>query len=136
MRPCIRWFLPVLCSSILHAGDLAAPTVAKFIRVIASSGGGKAACRDKEVAAELATLGVPVDAESKVVWVTLEAEVGKLAKLGRLVVGGKLEMLAAGASVALVAEGGRPTIYVSAKNLAGTGVTLPDSVLKISKVVK
>jgi hypothetical protein len=128
--------MPVLCSTLLQAGDLAAPTVAKFIRVIASSGGGKAACRDRDVAAELATLGVAVDPESKVVWVSLEAEVGKLARMGRLVICGKLELLAAGASVALVAEGGRPTIYISAKNLAGTGVALSDSVLKISKVVK
>jgi hypothetical protein len=119
------------------AGDLAAPTVAKFIRVIASaSGGSKVVCSDREIAGELTAINVPMEGDGKLVWATTEKDVTKFAKQGKLVICGSQDLLNAGAALAIVAEGGRPTIYISAKNLAASGITLSDSVMKIGKVVK
>ena len=133
----LRWLFPLLCCACLRGGELAAPTVARFIRVIVfSTGGGEVACSDKEVAGELSALFVPIAKASKVVWVGSDQEVAKLGKLGKLVICGRVDLLAAGGAVAIVAEGGRPTIYVNTKNLAGSGLTLSDSVLKTCKVVK
>jgi hypothetical protein len=128
----------LLCASAtLLAGDLAVPTVAKFIRVIASaSGASKVACSDREVAGELASLGVQADPEAKVVWAGSERDAGRFAKLGRVVICGNIDWLNAGATIAIVAEGGRPALYISARNLAATGVAFPDTIMKISKVIK
>jgi hypothetical protein len=135
----IRWILPLVClSANLPAADLAPPTVAKFIRLLIAAGGGvaKVNCADKEVAAELRSLGLAIDPEAAVVWAGSDREASKYGKLGKLVICGQLESLATGASVALVAEGGRPAIYISPRNLSGTGITLPDSILKLAKVAK
>ncbi len=121
----------------MRAADLAAATAAKIIRVIAqASGVAKVECADKEVAGELSSLGVGTDPESKVCWAASEKEVAHLAAQHKLVICGKEEWLGQGAGVALTAEGGRPAIFISVKNLTAAGVTLPDSIVKISKVVK
>jgi hypothetical protein len=138
MRPQGLWLFLSLClSTNLFAGELAAPTVAKIIRVIAAaSGSAKVGCADKEIAGELSGLGLATDPEAKVCWAGNEKEVVRLAGLHRLVLCGNQDWLGQGASVALTAEGGRPSIYLQMKNLGGTGITLPDSIVKISKVVK
>jgi len=138
MRSRIRWALPwVLLSTCLLGGDLAAPTTAKFIRVIVqASGGGKVGCADKEIAGELTGLGVATDPEAKVCWAGSDKDVIRFVGLRRLVICGNPDWLSQGASVAVTAEGGRPAIYLNLKNLGATGVTLPDSIVKISKVVK
>ena len=130
--------LPLLClPAMAWGGELAPPTAAKFIRVIAqASGESKAACSDKEIAGELATLGVGAGADAKVTWAASSKEVARLAAQHKLVVCPNPDWLAEGASVAITAEGGRPSIYLQMKNLANAGVTLPDSIVKISKVVK
>ena len=138
MRRGIISVLPLACLSTgLLAGDLAAPTAAKFIRVILqASGGGKVNCTDKEIVGALTDLGVGIDPESKVCWVGTDKEVARLAALKKLVICPNPDWIAMGASVAVTAEGGRPAIYISLKNLGANGVTLPDSIVKISKVVK
>ena len=130
--------LSLFCLSIpLGAAELAPPTVAKIIRVIAqASGVAKAACGDKEIAGELSGLGVGSDPDSKICWAASDKEVARFAAQHRLVICGNQDWLALGASVALTAEGGRPAIFLSVKNLGPTGITLPDSIVKISKVVK
>jgi len=130
----LPWAFLTTC---LLAGDLAAPTTAKFIRVIVqASGGGKVACAEKEIAGELAGLGVAIDPEAKVCWAASDKDVVRLAGQKKLVICGNPDWIAQGASVAVTAEGGRPAIYISLKNLGAIGVTLPDSIVKISKVVK
>lgn len=120
-----------------QAETLPAATAAKFVRIIAqASGAAKVECADKELAGELATQGIGLDATCKVAWAANEHEVARLAKQGKLVITGKVELLAAGASLAIAAEGGRPVIYVNPRNLAGTGIALPDSIVKIAKVAK
>lgn len=135
-----RRLLPLLyLSALAVGGELAPPTAAKFIRVIVQAGGGgKVACADKEIAGELANLGVGVEAEAgaKVAWAASPKEVARLAGLHKLVICPNPDWLGEGAAVAITAEGGRPSIYLQMKNLGAAGVTLPDSVVKISKVVK
>jgi hypothetical protein len=130
--------LPVAFLAVsLAAGDLAAPTAARIIRVIVqATGGTKVDCADKELAGELANLGLPQDPAAKVAWADSQHEVARLAKEGKLVICGREEWMADGAAVVLTAEGGRPSITLSMKNLGASGVTLPDSVVKIAKVVK
>ena len=130
--------LSLFCLPIpLCAGELAAPTVAKIIRVIAqASGVAKVECGDKEIAGELSGLGVGNDPDSKICWAGSEKEVARFAAQHKLVICGNPDWLAQGASVALTAEGGRPAIFLSIKSLGPTGITLPDSIVKISKVVK
>jgi hypothetical protein len=131
-----------LCSlfcfaSLAWGGELAPPTAAKFIRVILqASGGDKVGCADREIAGQLANLGVGTDAEAKVAWAATAKEVARLAGQHRLVICPNPEWLGEGAAVAITAEGGRPSIYLQMKHLANAGVTLPDSIVKISKVVK
>ena len=130
--------LPLLwCSGSLLAGDLAAPTLAKFLRVLVQATGVKGvACSDKELAGELANLGVALEPDSKLVWVDSDKDLQRLAHQGKAVVCGTRGLLAAGACVAVVAEGGRPVIYVNPKGIAAAGITLPDSVMKIAKVAQ
>ena len=130
--------LPLLCCSpFLSAGELAPPTAAKIIRVILQGcGGGKVACGERELASELSGLGVATDPEAKAVWASSDKEVTRLAGLRRLVMCGNPDWLASGATVAITAEGGRPAIYLSLKNLGATGITLPDGIFKLFKVVK
>ena len=130
--------LPWVClAATLAAGELAPTTEAKFVRVITvASGGGKVECANKEIAGELTSLGLALDPEAKVAWADTDKDVVRLAKLGRLVICGNVDWLAQGAAVAIVAEGGRPSISISLRALANAGVSLPDAVLKISKVQK
>ena len=123
----------------LSASDLAVLTLAKFLRVLVQSTGTKAVgCENKELAGELSNLGVLVekDAEAKVVWVDSAKELSHLVKEHKFVVCGDRGLLAEGACLALVAEGGWPVIYRNAKSITASGITLPDAILKISKVAK
>jgi hypothetical protein len=119
----------------LAAGDLPPAIQAKFIRIIASSAGspGKVHCKDGAVAGELGKLGVTADPASKVAWADSEGEVRALKASGKLVICGKLEWLPAGGAIAIVDEGGKPQIYLHMGNIAGSGVTLSDAVLKIGR---
>jgi DNA-binding IclR family transcriptional regulator len=130
--------LPLAClSASLCAGDLAPSTEAKVIRTIAAaSGGGKVECADKELASLLTGLGVSLDPGAKLAWADSDKEVARMSKQGKLVMCGSQDWFSQGASVAVTAEGGRPVIYLQVTNLALTGVTLPDSIVKLSKVVK
>lgn len=61
----------LLCGALpASANDMAAATLAKFIRIVLQSTGVPAiACANKEIAGELANLGVALAADSKVAWV-------------------------------------------------------------------
>ena len=130
--------IPLFCASLsLSAGDLAVPTVAKFLRLILPATGARTvACTGKELSVELANLGVGLNPESKCAWVETDKELPHMVKDGRVVICGSRSMFAGGASMAVVAEGGRPVIYVNLKALSGLGVTLPDNIMKIAKVAQ
>ena len=132
------WLIPILClCAPLPAGDLGAATVAKIIRVMAVGTGSKAvACEEKDIAGELANLGVALDPGARLAWAGSDKEASRLGKEGRLVMCGNPDWLALGAGAAITAEGGRPAIYLNLKNAGASGLTVPDSIVKISKVVK
>ena len=125
----------LLASTGLSAGDLPADVQAKFIKILAASAGspGKVACKDSAVVAALGGVGMTADAGAKVAWASSEGEVKSLKAAGKLVICGKLEWLPAGGAIAVVEEGGKPQIYLHMGNIAGSGVTLSDTVLKIGK---
>lgn len=125
----------LLSGLALLSGDLPADVQAKFVKILASSANsaGKVACKDAAVAAELGKLGVGADSASKVAWAGNEGEVAALKAAGKLVICGKLEWLPKGGSIAIIEEGGKPQIYLHMGNIAASGVTLSDAVLKIGK---
>jgi hypothetical protein len=138
-RPLRCLLIPLVCSvATLEAGEVAAQTVAKVIRIIATSSGGdgKVACHDLELSSELLKLGVRQDFGARIVWATSESDVVKYSKQNKMVICGQVSFLSQGASVAIVTEGGRPSIYVSPASVAASNMVLPDALLKIAKVVK
>ncbi|MBI1752724.1 MAG: hypothetical protein HY014_15000 [Acidobacteria bacterium] len=124
----------MLAAAALPAGDLPAPVQAKFLKILCAAAGspGKVACKDSDVLAELEKIGVAQDAGAKVAW-GRGGEVKTLKAAGKFVICPKLEDLPAGGSIAVVEEGGKPQIYLHMGNIAASGVTLADSVLKIGK---
>jgi hypothetical protein len=119
----------------LTAGDLPTEVQAKFVKILASSAGspGKVSCSNMNLVADLMKLGVQRDASSKVAWGSSESEVKSLKAAGKLVICPNLQWLPEGGSIAVVEEGGKPQIYLHMGNIAASGVTLSDAVLKIGK---
>jgi hypothetical protein len=138
--PQSRWILLAGILAIAPsapAGELAAPSVAKFLRVLATTTGqGRVACQDAEVAAELGKLGIALDPEARIAWAVGDKDVARQVQAGRLVVCGHVAQVGMGATIALVAEGGSPSVYIRPSNAVPSRVTIPDVVLKIGKVVK
>lgn len=128
----------VIIATGLTAGDLPAEIQAKFIKIIVANAGspGKVVCKDAAVLDQLSKLGVANDAGSKVAWAGAEGDVGAYKGAGKLVICGKMEWLPKGAAIALVEEGGKPAIYLHMQNIAASGVTLSDAILKIGKPAK
>lgn len=124
-----------LATASLAGGELPAEVQAKFIKILAASAGspGKVACKDATLSAELGKAGVSADPASKVAWAASEAEVKALKAAGKLVICGKLDWLPTGGSIAIVEENGKPQIYLHMGNIAASGVSLSDTVLKIGK---
>lgn len=119
----------------LMGSDLPPGVRAKVIRILATSIGspGKVACKDPALMAELTRAGFVHDPGAPVAYASSEEEVHALRRQGRLVICGKIAMLASGAEVAVVEEDGRPQIYFHMAHLAGSGIVLSDPVLKIGR---
>jgi hypothetical protein len=130
--------IPWIClGTALLAGDLAPSIEAKMVRaIVGASGGGKVECDNKELAGLLTGLGVSVDPSAKLAWADSDKDASRLSKQGKLVMCGNQDWFAQGAALAFTAEGGRPVIYLNLTNLALSGISLPDSIVKLSKVVK
>ena len=107
-----------------------------FLKVITASAGapGRIACRDMDLGLELKRSGLSPDAKSPLAWATNQTQLKDYLAEGKLVVTGDLALLATGAGIAIVKEHGKPVILINAKNVAVSGVTLSDSLLKIAKV--
>jgi hypothetical protein len=121
----------------LAAGDLPADTQAKFIKILASSAGspGRVACTNMTLTMELMKQGVHRDPSAKVAWASSDSEVKSLKNAGKLVICPNKDWLSEGGSIAVVEEGGKPTVYLHMSNIAASGVTLSDTVLKIGKKI-
>ena len=136
MTPLFR--AAVLCAfafSGLRAEELPPEVQAKFVKILASNAGspGKIDCKNTGLMDELKKLGLTLDPGSKVAWASNDPEATALKGAGKLVICGKVASLAAGGAIAIVKEGEKPQIYLHMGNIAASGVTLSDAVLKIGK---
>jgi hypothetical protein len=132
--PCILVVLSFVALPVF-GGVLPVEVQAKFVKILAAGANspGMVGCRDAALTGELGKVGVSVDAGSKVAWASSEAEIRSLKAAGKLVLCGKLEWLAVGGAIAVVEEGGKPQIYLHMGNIAASGASLSDSVLRVGK---
>ena len=116
-------------------GELPPDVRAKVVRILATSVGapGKIACKEPALMAELARSGFVNDPAASVVYAGSDEEVRSFHRTGRLVICGRMSMLASGAGVAIVEEDGRPQIYFHMAHLADSKVVISDAVLKIGR---
>jgi hypothetical protein len=127
--------LGILAATSLCGGDLPPEIRAKVVKLLAASAGspGKVACKDPALSAELAKGGCVNEPGAMVAYATSEEEVRSLRGAGKLVICGRVSLLAAGAAAAVVEEENRPQIYFHMAHLNETKVTLSDAVLKIGR---
>lgn len=125
-------FAPIvlLAALPLASGEVPAEIAARFVKIISS---GKVACKDSGMVAALTAGGCAVDPGSKFAWGASESEVKSFAAAGKCVITNKVEWLAAGGTIAIVEEGGKPQMYIHSGNLQASGTALPEAVLKVSK---
>lgn len=135
MRKFIFTALAATLGLSLAAGELPIETTAKLVKVVVNGTGGKITCRDGVMKAALESNGVTVDSNASVIWSSSPAEIKMLKAKGRLIITSRPEQLAMGACIAIAEDGGRPKIYLHPANLAASGISLPDSVLKIGEKI-
>lgn len=123
--------LPIIMAAPSYGSELPAVMMAKFIKIIAGDNG--VACKDSNLAKELAALGVKVTPSGKLLYAATEGEVAAGKAAGKLVICPDLSLLPKGGTLAIVEEGGKPQIYLHMGNLAASGVTVSDAILKIGK---
>lgn len=121
-----------LASSSLFAGELPAPTAAKFVALISRGAGenGKVQVRNPEMAAELGKAGGEPSTAGRVAWASSNDEVRILAMARKCVVTGDPRALSIGAAVAIYEDGGKVKIALNQKAIQASGVTLSDAILK------
>lgn len=125
----------IFAAAGLTAGELPADMAAKLVKVVVNGAGGKIACRDAAMVTALEASGVTMDPGAKVAWASSPAEAKVLKGMGKMVITGRPEMLSAGASVAIVEDGGRPKILLHRANLAASGVAISDAILKVGEAL-
>jgi hypothetical protein len=105
----------------------------KFLRILMSSCGQYGlACPDPAMKAKLESVGLNIAPTFKLAFASSEEEVRSLKKAGKLVVVTRPEWLAAGAGVAVTSVDGKPQIRLDANNIKASGVTLSDTIIKMS----
>ena len=119
----------------LPAAELPIETAAKLVKVVVNGTGGKITCRDGAMKAALESNGVQVDSSANIVWSSSAVEIKMLKARGKLIITSRPENLGMGACIAIAEDGGRPKIYLHPTNLAASGISLPDSVLKMGQKI-
>lgn len=132
MKPLLAIFAAVLGLS-LSAGELPADTTAKIVKVIVNGAGGKINCRDSAMKTALESASVTTDGNANIIWSSAPGEIKMLKGQHKLIICSRSEFLAMGASIAITEDGGKPKIYLHPGNIAASGVTLSDAVLKIGE---
>jgi hypothetical protein len=135
MRRLIASAAAFLLTVGLSAQDVAPEVQAKFIKILVSATGqfGFACNNDAMLKKSLEAAGVSVSPGFKLAWAATEAEVKTLKADGRLVVVPKLQWLKLGGGVAIVEEEGKPQFYLHMANVKASGLTIPDTIIKIAK---
>jgi len=113
-----------------------------FLKMISASVGeanrNKIDCLDDRLASDLKKEGVAIDPSARVGYAESLVQVRTFAAVDKLVVCSDKSLLKDGAALAVVKEGGKPTLYLSGANLRKAkeaGITLSDTVVKIAQVV-
>ncbi len=135
MRKLIFTALAATLGLSLSAGELPIETVAKLVKVVVNGTGGKIICRDAAMKAALESNGVTVDSSASIIWSSSPAEIKMLKSRGKLIITSRPEQLGMGACIAIAEDGGKPKIYLHPANLAASGISLPDSVLKFGEKI-
>ncbi|HJW72846.1 MAG TPA: YfiR/HmsC family protein [Geothrix sp.] len=131
------WLVPVLLGTMVHAEDLAPPTLAKILKLVLTDAKEPSiACSDPLLKFELTKLGVRMDPEARIVWVRTPQEIAKFAGTSRLTICGQVSDLKNGVIVALVGEGGRGVFYINRANATSNKVTIPSALTQLGKVVQ
>ena len=119
-----------------HAEDTPAPIAAKLLQIMSQNLGqnGKVSTKDGALAGELSKNG-KLDNNSRLVYVTTLSEVKAYAARNSCVVVNDPKLLSAGATVALINEGGKTKFFLSKKNMEIFGITFPDSIMRIATFV-
>jgi len=107
---------------------------AKFVKILLSSSGQFGfACNEPGLKAKLESMGVSVGPGFKYAWGSSEAEVRALKAQDRFIICPAVEWLKAGGCIAIVEEGGKPTLYMHVANTKASGVTVSDAITKLAK---
>lgn len=129
--------LGVLFTFSLGAQELNPETQAKFLKILLSSSGQFGFhCDDPGLRKQLEANGIAVSDGFKMAWAASEAEVKTLKAQGKLVIVPKTAWLKTGGALALVAEDGKPVIYINPAHVKASGMTLPDTIVKMAKTAK
>lgn len=134
MNPLKVSLLGMVATLSLHvsASDLPPEVLAKFLKIIASGAGGKVACQDPVIKSSLEAAGVTIDASSGVMWITTPFEAKMNKSLGKLLIGGKHELLGA-CAIVIEEDSGHPKILINPVNLKGSRVQVGDAILKLGQ---
>lgn len=128
---CVFPLMLVICGSYLRGGDLPPDVLAKFIKIVAADG--KVSCKDASIKAALEAAGVTVDSGARIVWCTNANEV-KMGKMsGKLCLGGRTELVAAGCGIGILEDGGKPKILINKAAIAASGVNVPPALFKVGE---
>ena len=135
MRKLIFTALVATLGLNLTAAELPVETAAKLVKVVVNGTGGKITCRDGAMKAALESNGVVVDSSASIIWSSSPIEIRMLKSRGKLIITSRPDQLDMGAAIAIAEDGGRPKIYLHPANLAASGISLPDAVLKIGEKI-
>lgn len=126
-----------LCS-LLQAGD-AIPTelMGKIVASLAKLTGSpkRVACSDGSITRALVPLGLKVEGDATVAYCTSESETIKAYAAKKVVITNDLNLLPKGGSIAIVAEDGKPSIYLHLRHLEATGAPISPGLFKITNVI-
>ena len=107
---------------------------AKFVKVLLSSTGQFGfACNEPGLKARLEAMGVSVGPGFKLAWGSTEPEVRALKAQGRFILCPNPDWLKAGASLAILDDGGRPELFMDPANVKASGIVLPDAIAHLAR---
>jgi len=135
----MRRLMPIMVlftTAMAGTPPVSAAELTPFLKVITASAGapGRIACRDIDLSMQLKKDGLSPDAKSPVAWAASASQLATYLAEGKLVVAGDAAMLSQGAGIAIIKEQGKPVIIINPKNVAASGVTLSDALMKIARI--
>ncbi|MBI1752243.1 MAG: hypothetical protein HY014_04835 [Acidobacteria bacterium] len=124
----------LLLQPVLGAEGVPVQEAAKYLLILAASAGseGRVACKELDMVAQLKKQEISVDAKARVAWSFTPEQTRFYAEQGKLVVCNSRKVFPEGGIIAFERVGGRLTVFVHRTNLGRSGVSLPESFLKMA----